>query len=238
MPELEQQFVVTEAWRAAYPGAAVGVLALTGVANPTQHVALDARKAALEQSLRERYAGLDRAALAQLPVLQAYAAYYKRFKKTYHVQHQLESVVFKGKSLPNVAALVEAMFMAELDDLLLTAGHDLDTLALPLTLSVASGEETYILLRGEPQTLKAGDMYIRDGQGVISSIIYGPDRRTQITPETRRVIFTVYAPPGVGSEAVEAHLRCLEGNVRLVAPEAEGVLSTVIAAVRPDGASG
>ena len=45
----------------------------------------------------------------------------KHLKKTYHVQHQLESVVLKGKSLPNVAALVAAMFMAERDDLLLTA---------------------------------------------------------------------------------------------------------------------
>ena len=230
MPEQEQRLVVTDAWRAAYPGAAVGVLALTGAANPAQHPALDARKAALEQSLRERYGGLDRAALAQLPVLQAYAGYYKRFKKTYHIALQLESVVFKGKSLPNVAALVEAMFMAELDDLLLTAGHDLDTLALPLTLDVARGDETYTLLRGDEQTLKAGDMFIRDGEGVISSIIYGPDRRTQITPETQAVVFTVYAPPGVGADAVEAHLQTLQANVRLIAPEAKVALSAVITA--------
>jgi hypothetical protein len=42
-------------------------------------------------------------------------------KKTYHIALQLEPVVLKGKSLPNVAALVEAMFTAELGDLLLTA---------------------------------------------------------------------------------------------------------------------
>ncbi len=152
----------------------------------------------------------------------------KHLKKTYHVGLQLESVVLKGKSLPSVAALVEAMFMAELDDLLLTAGHDLDSLRLPLTLDVAQGDETYTLLRGDEQTLKAGDMYISDGEGVISSIIYGPDRRTQITPETRNVVFTVYAPPGVGLEAVQAHLRTLENNVRLIAPGAEVVLSTVV----------
>jgi DNA/RNA-binding domain of Phe-tRNA-synthetase-like protein len=154
-------------------------------------------------------------------------------KKTYHIALQLESVVFKGRSLPNVAALVEAMFMAELQDLLLTAGHDLDTLALPLTLDVARGDETYTLLRGEPQALKAGDMFIRDGEGVISAIIYGPNQRTQILPETRSVIFTVYAPPGVGTAAVEAHLRTLEGNARLMAPETEVVLSTILTADRP-----
>jgi DNA/RNA-binding domain of Phe-tRNA-synthetase-like protein len=122
------------------------------------------------------------------------------------------------------------MFMAELDDLLLTAGHDLDRLVLPLTLDVAAGTETYTLLRGEPQTLKTGDMFIRDGEGVISSIIYGPDRRTQITPETRRVVFTVYAPPGIAPETVAAHLRKMESNARLIAPQAEVIVSAVMEA--------
>src|SRR5690242_8621883 len=119
MPSADEFIAVTPAWHAAYPGAHAGFLALREVANPNHHPELDQHKAALEQALRERYAGSDRAALAQLPVLKAYADYYKRFRKTYHVQLQLESVAFKGKLLPAVAALVEAMFMAELSDLLL-----------------------------------------------------------------------------------------------------------------------
>src|SRR5512141_2203553 len=129
------------------------------VVNPSFHAELEKRKSTLEQELRARYAGQDRAALGQLLILQAYAAYYRRFKKTYHVQLQLESIVFKNKTLPSVAALVEAMFMAEVKDLLLTAGHDLDSLHVPLTLDVAQGEERYTLLRGQEQALKAGDMY-------------------------------------------------------------------------------
>lgn len=223
-------FTTTEAWRAAYPGASVGVLALRGVTNPARHAALEARKAELEESLRQRYAGQDRAALWQLPVLQAYAAYYKRFKKTYHVGLQLESVVFKGRSLPSVAALVEAMFMAELQDLLLTAGHALAALSLPLTLDVARGDERYTLLRGEEQTLKPGDMFVADGQGVISSIIYGPDQRAQIAPATQQVVFTAYAPPGIAPETVEAHLQTLQANVRLLAPDAEVLWQAVLTA--------
>lgn len=217
---LSDYFLTTPAWRAAFPGARAGVLVMRGVDNPARHAALDARKAELEQALRERHAGHDRAALGRLPALQAYAAHYKRFKKTYHVQAQLESVVFKGKGLPGVAALVEAMFMAELEHLLLTAGHDLDALALPLALDVAQGAEIYTTLRGEPQTLKAGDMHIRDARGVISSIIYGPDQRTQITPGTHAVVFTVYAPAGIAAQAVAAHLRALEDNVRVISPAA------------------
>ena len=127
-------FIVSEAWKTAYPGAAVGVLAMRNVINPEHHVALDKRKEELENQLRSRFSDYDRAALKDLPTIQAYNTYYKRFKKTYHVQHQLESVVFKGKPIPRVAALVEAMFVAELKNLLLTAGHDLDAVQMPVQL--------------------------------------------------------------------------------------------------------
>jgi DNA/RNA-binding domain of Phe-tRNA-synthetase-like protein len=223
-------FVISETWKTAYPGASVGVLALHGVANPESHAVLEEHKRELEVELRARFAGYDRAALKALPTLQAYSAYYKRFKKTYHVQQQLESVVLKGRSIPRVAALVEAMFMAELKNQLLTAGHDLDLLALPAGIYVAEGSERYVGLGGQEQQLKTGDMFIADAQGVMSSIIYGPDLRTKIRPETRRAIFTVYAPPGIEAEAVRQHLQDIQANVRLVAPEAEPELLEVYSA--------
>ena len=214
-------FDVTSAWRFAFPGAHAGVLVMRNVSNPAHDPALESRKAALEEQLRARFSGQDRAAIASHPVLRAYAEYYRQFKKTYHVQLQLESIVLKGKSIPSVAALVEAMFMAEMKDMLLTAGHDLDALHLPLTLGVATGTERYTLLRGEEQVLKPGDMMISDQIGVISSILYGPDQRTQITPDTRNVIFTVYAPPGIDEHTVVQHLQGIQENVMVFAPQAQ-----------------
>ena len=213
-------FFVCEGWKTTYPGAAVGILALRDVANPAQHPELERRKEELESQLRSQFGGYDRADLRALPTLQAYHNYYKRFKKTYHVQLQLESVVFKGKSIPRVAALVEAMFMAELKNLLLTAGHDLDVLQTPVKLDISDGTELYIKINGQEQILKADDMMIADAQGVISSVLYGPDQRTRITSETQGVLFTVYAPPGIGEEMVRQHLQDIRENVTLVAPEA------------------
>ncbi|MBN1401041.1 MAG: hypothetical protein JXA74_09395, partial [Anaerolineae bacterium] len=129
---------VSERWRRLYPGAVVGVLAMGDVANPEQHSGLEERKLALEAELRQRYAGYDRPSLRALPILQAYADYYKRFRKTYHVQLQIESVAFQGRSIPSVAALVETMFMAELETSLLTAVHDLDAVRPPVRLDVAA----------------------------------------------------------------------------------------------------
>ncbi len=218
--EAPAYFQVSQQWRSAYPGAHVGVLVMLDVANPSHHPALDNAKTALAEELKQRYVGADRRSILDQPVAQAYQGYYRRFNKTYHVQLQLESIILKGKPMPSGAALVEAMFMAELDTLLLTAGHDLDALHLPLTLDVAAGTETYVLLRGSPQSPKPGDMLISDGEGIVSSIVYGPDQRTQITPTTRNVVFTTYVPEGIAEDDVLRHLAKIRGNVQLVAPQA------------------
>lgn len=213
-------FRISSAWRQAYPGAHAGVLLMHDVRNPAVSPELDQLKAQLESELRDRFRGQDRAALLRNPVLQAYDAHYRRFSKTYHVQLQLESILYKGKAIPRSAALVEAMFMAELDNLLLTAGHDWDATRGPLTLDAARGTESYVLLRGTPQTAKAGDMLIADSEGVISNVIYGPDQRTKIGAATRNVIFTVYVPAGIGEDVIRHHLTALRKNVYLVAPQA------------------
>lgn len=210
---------LTESWKTTYPTAAIGILAMRGVSNPATCPALEARKVALEAELRARFA--TREDIKALPEMQAYAAYYKRFKKTYHVQLQLESIALKGKSIPSVAALVETMFMGELKNFLLTAAHDLDVVQPPVAVTVAGGGESYITLSGESQALKPGDMAIYDAAGILSSIIYGPDARTQVTPDTRNVLFTVYAPEGIAPETVQRHLEDMRDFVRLIAPAAE-----------------
>jgi DNA/RNA-binding domain of Phe-tRNA-synthetase-like protein len=112
------------------------------------------------------------------------------------------------------------MFMAELKNLLLTAGHDLDVVAPPVGIDVAGGTESYVRINGQEQELKAEDMYIADAEGVLSSILYGPDQRTQVRSQTRRVLFTVYAPKGISEAAVHDHLLDIKANVRIVSPQA------------------
>ncbi|HSR20376.1 MAG TPA: hypothetical protein VLL49_05625 [Anaerolineales bacterium] len=226
----EDFFSASRSWRGIYPGAHVGVLVMRDVRNPPHNAALQARKQELEKSLRQRWAGTDRAALRQHPVLRVYEEYYKRFDKTYHVRLQLESILFKAKAIPTGAALVEAMFMAEVDHLLLTAGHDLDAVHAPLELSVGQGTEGYRLLRGTMQAPKPDDMTISDREGIISSIVYGPDQRTQIRAETTQAVFTVYGPAGIPPELMETHLAEIRNNVRLIAPEARVALLAVYGA--------
>jgi DNA/RNA-binding domain of Phe-tRNA-synthetase-like protein len=193
---------VSDRWKSTYPDAHAGILVISNVTNPSYHPELESQKADLERQLRSRFSDQDKSAIEALPIIQAYSDYYNQFKKTYHVQLQLESIVFKGKNLPSGAALVEAMFMAEVQNMLLTAGHDFESLELPITLDVSRGDERYTLLRGQEQILKPGDMLMADRAGIISSILYGPDQRTQIKSSTRNVMFAVYAPQGIDEQAV------------------------------------
>ena len=216
---------VSEMWRQSFPGASVGLLVLDQVSNPTFSEALEAQKRAVEQDLREKF--VDRQSLVNNPVMCAYAGYYKKFAKTYHVQQQLESVVFKGRRIPTVAGLVEAMFMAELNSGLLTAGHDWQALQQPLTLDVTGPDEQYVLMNGKLQAVKAGDMRINDAAGIISSIIYGPDQRTCILSSTQKVAYVVYAPAGIGQDSVFQHLSEIHRYVNLFCSNAAVVLQQV-----------
>ncbi|GAF77657.1 unnamed protein product [marine sediment metagenome] len=213
--------IISDEIKKVYPEALLGILAIRNVCNPNQHEELDRCKLELENNLREKYAGLDKAYLKNMEPIKTYSDYYKRFKRTYHVLLQLESIVFKNKSIPKVASLVEAMFMAEIKNLLLTAGHDLDAIDLPIKLGVSSGGEKYIQISGQEKGLIHNDMMVSDLQGITSSIIYGPDKRTQIKPDTRNVLFVVYAPPGIEKSKVFQHLQDIQKYVHIITPKSE-----------------
>jgi DNA/RNA-binding domain of Phe-tRNA-synthetase-like protein len=214
------KFKINANWREAFPGAHIGILLVGNVDNSKGSSALDDKKRQVVTSMREKYAGYDRKALVALPVLSAYKNYYKTFRKTYHVQLQLESILFKGKSLPTVTPLVDANFAAEMETMLLTAGHDGDRLEWPVTIGVSEGNETFARLGAHQQQLKANDMMMSDRRGVVCTVIYGQDQRTPISHETKRVLYVTYAPAGITRETVERHLEKIKSNILLFAPEA------------------
>lgn len=224
------QIDVTDRWHNTFPGGHVGVLLIGQVDNARRPTPLDQRKREIESALRQKYDGYSRADLLELEVLKAYRRYYKKFNKTYHVQLQLESVVQKGKSLPRVSPLVDANFAAELETLVLTAGHDADLLKLPVTIDATQGHEQLIQLNGSVRALKANDMMMTDGESVVCTIIYGQDKRTPISPQTRRALYVAYAPAGVTAVNVQQQLDAILENVRLFAPAAEVEMNQIFSA--------
>ena len=111
--------------------------------------------------------------------------------------------------------------MAELKNLLLTAVHDLTKISLPVTVHTASGEETYKTMGGKVQTLKMGDIFMADQEGIISSIIYGPDARTQVTYSTTQALYTAYVPTGIPVQSVTNHLIYIKNMITILSPSSK-----------------
>jgi DNA/RNA-binding domain of Phe-tRNA-synthetase-like protein len=216
------QVDVAPAWRQAFPLARVGVVLVRNIQNSAHTDALGTYLVELEAELRRRYAAADRAQLATLPTIRAYQQHYRAFGQTYHLLGQLESVVLKRRPVKSPGgALVTAMFAAEVDNLLLTAGHDANLVAGEVAIDCSRAGETYIGINGREQVLKAGDMLMRDRDGIISAVLTGPDLRTRLLPTSTSALYVTYAPSGVAPAALAKHQADLVHLVRLAQPEAD-----------------
>lgn len=211
----------TDEWKSAHPGAVIGLLEVSHVTNNhASSPTLDDRKREVESRLRAKYKDFSRQDFLSIPAMAAYQKYYKRFSKTYHVLLQLESIVLKGKSLPNVSPLVDANFTAEVETLALTAGHDVSKLSGSIVMDVARAGDQFTQMGGAVKSALVGDMVMRDELGMCCSIIHGQDERSPITPETTHALYVVYAPSEVPVEAVQTQLQKIEEHIRLFSPEA------------------
>ncbi|WP_300464422.1 phenylalanine--tRNA ligase beta subunit-related protein [Desulfobacula sp.] len=224
---------VSNQWRQAFPGAHIGMLLMGNMDNRKRSTPLDELKKDLVFALRSKYDGYSRADLLKTQVLRAYKAYYRNFGKTYHIQLQLESILHKGKSLPNVSPLVDANFAAEMETFLLSAGHDADRLCSPVRIGKSHGTEAFIQINGSKKTLKANDMVMTDAKGVVCTVIYGQDQRTPISPNTRRALYVTYVPPGIETASVATHLETIKKNIILFAPDAAVEFQQVYSADGP-----
>jgi DNA/RNA-binding domain of Phe-tRNA-synthetase-like protein len=205
----------TPAFCSTYPDGIFGVLIARGCANRSQTLSIAADKRAVEGRLRERFFG---AAIDAGPVARTYMQYFRRYGGRYPVVHQARTVL-AGRSIESNSALVEAMFTAELDSLVLTSGHDLGALRFPLAVDVSVAGDAYTLLSGKDRVLKAGDMIVRDAGGIVASVVYGPDDRTRIRPDSDAALFGAWCPVGIPPMIVEAHLEKLAALLRQEWPE-------------------
>ncbi|MBT3187848.1 MAG: hypothetical protein HN736_00820 [Anaerolineae bacterium] len=208
-------------WKAVHPDAVIGLLEISGVDNMKKCIPLDNRKREVEEQLRIQYGEYTRQELVSLPVISAYKRYYSRFKKTYHVQLQVESIAQKGRKLPNVSPLVDANFIAEMETFILTAGHDVEKLQKPISIDISNEGDIITQMNGQRKPIRAGDMIMRDADGVSCSIVYGQDNRSYISPETSHVLYVAYAPDGVPTEVVMEQLEKIQEYIQLFSPSAK-----------------
>ena len=218
---------LTQAFRATWPEGLFGVLLVRNCPNRPEVQALQAHVRAIEARLRSRFPGET---IDDDPIARAYAAYFRRYGGRYPVVHQARTIL-AGRPIESPSALVTAMFAAEVDSLVLTSGHDLDALRDPLRVDVAADGDVYTKLSGKEQRLKPGDMIVRDREGTIASVLYGPDARTRLRPESAAALYGAWCPAGIPAAAAEAHLNVLARLLRLEWPQATADPPRVFSAV-------
>jgi DNA/RNA-binding domain of Phe-tRNA-synthetase-like protein len=212
---------VSEDFRKIYPNGRLGILIIKDVKNPSTNSEFKETKSLVKEQLLHKYENFNRKEFVKSEPACFYTTYYKKFKKTYPVHLQLESIILKSKDFPNADALVEAMFVAELKNLLLTAGHDFDKMGFPLKLDLAQGNESFTGISKKDQFLTKDDMMLSDDEGIISSILNGPDYRTRITSDTKNVLFCVYAPNDINENIIRNHLNDISSYVSIFSPNAK-----------------
>lgn len=209
-----------------YPGTNMGILIIRGISERADSKKED--EVLFLKELRQKYEGLTRKELKERSPVDAYAAYYKKFGQSYHLLAQLDSMLKREKICDSKSPLLQSMFFNELESMLLTAGYDLSRLKPPLRLNLAAGNEGYQSISGREVTAAAGDMILSDSTRVFSSILKGPDYDTRITPDTRDVLFTIYAPPGIGAFKIKTALMKLEERIRVFAPHSKTEILKVL----------
>ncbi|MEM3693813.1 MAG: phenylalanine--tRNA ligase beta subunit-related protein [Candidatus Bathyarchaeia archaeon] len=193
--------------KTAYPEATFGSLIVSNVLNMKKHDRLEERKREFEREIRE----ID---LEKDNIIKRYNAYFRSWGKTYPIEFQIKTIKNGGR-FPQVSVLVDSMFIAELKNRILTSGHDLDSIQGNLAFEVSRGGEKYVMLNGKEQGLKKNDIILKDEDGILASVLYGPARRTSISLETKNVLYIAWCPYRVDEELIEEHLNSILSNLRI-----------------------
>ena len=150
-----------------------------------------------------------------------YFRFFKKFKKTYPVMMQFESIMFKGRPFPEEDPIMGVPFLLELTTFVLSGTHDLKCVDGPVNLFTPSEKLPFPGMRGEEAHTYPHDICGRDNSGIIFSMIAGADDRTCIHPDTRHLFHPVFGTPDTSAESIADAVKRLEFFVKILAPNAE-----------------
>ena len=167
--------------------------------------------------LKEKHTNYDRKAVfGENP----YVKFFKKFKKTYPVMLQFESVCFKDRPFPAFNPISEIAFLAEITTFVLSGAHDIDSVSGDVQLYIATEKEDFEGMHGTLHTYP-NDFCARDDKGIIFSLIAGTDSRTCAKQDSRYVLYPVFGTPDIPLETIEKGIGTICRYVKVLAPDAE-----------------
>ncbi|MFR4068161.1 MAG: hypothetical protein ACLT1T_04295 [Oscillospiraceae bacterium] len=155
-----------------------------------------------------------------------YFRFFRKFKKTFPVMMQFESVLLKGREFPKSNAVTAVPFLAELETHVLTGTYDVEQLLGPAELYLAQAKEPFAGLRGDLVHTHRRSLRPRRGRHHLS-MIAGADARTCARQTSRHVFYSVFGVPGQDPAALRPMQERLAEYARILAPDAEVSCQTI-----------
>ncbi|MFC1803995.1 phenylalanine--tRNA ligase beta subunit-related protein [Thermoproteota archaeon] len=207
---MRMEFSVRPEVKIFYPTATFGSLIINNQQNMKKHPDIEQAKRLIEKKIRETYPTPK-----EDPIIQRYAGYFDKWGKKYPIEFQINSIK-KGRTFPQVSTHVDCMFMAELENRILTSGHDIDTIQGRPIYDLADEGEEYVKLNGKKQVLLKNDVILKDDEGVLASVLFGPATRTSIKRETVNPLYFAWCPVGIDHGTVDEHLSTITKYSKIV----------------------
>ena len=167
--------------------------------------------------LKEKYTDYDRKAVW---ADNKHYRFFKKFKKTYPVMLQFESVTFKDRPFPAFNPISEVAFLLEITTFALSGTHDISKIDGDVMLYIADKKEDFMGMRDMLHTYP-NDFCARDNSGIIFSMIAGTDSRTCATPDSRNVLYPIFCTPDADAQYIETAAGTLAEYIKVLAPTAE-----------------
>jgi DNA/RNA-binding domain of Phe-tRNA-synthetase-like protein len=219
-------FLVAEECRRL--GLRAGAVVFHGVRVAPADPALRAEIAREVEALRARYA--DAAAVRALPEVAHFQDLLRRVgvnpRREQPSVERLLTYALKRGDLPGINSLVDAYNLVSVRSLCSLGAHDLDRIALPVSLRLLTGRETFTPLGGTTaEPVKPGEYAYVDAQNrVLCRLDILQADFSKVTPNTTRALLIVEGTAAHAPEVLhQAFTEVIEGVTRHCGGSAEVV---------------
>ena len=179
--------------------------------------AFEALKAKEVEKIKEKYGDYERKALfGENP----YYRYFKKYKKTYPVMQELESLLLKGRPFPSGNPINEIAFITELKTQRLIGSHDIDRMTGDMELFCPDSKIDFEGMGGRDVHTYPGDVTCRDNEGIFCGMIGGADNRTCLKPGSNHIAYLVFGTVDTTEDEISDLEDALLEYVKALAPNA------------------
>lgn len=196
---MKSRFSVSAAYTAQYGGVPFGWTLISECQNPAHPIGFDLYKRKLLRKMRKRET------LSQISErIDIYDRFFRSFGYECPLPLHLKRTVHSG--FPRYNLMVDTHFMAEMCAGILVAVADYERFEGSLTLDVAHDGESWEGMGGRAMRTKDREIVLRDEKEIVCVLCQGPDEKTRVKADTRRVLFYSYGVPGIESRYLKEGL--------------------------------